>query len=98
MTQLDLKKLKTHRNYILLIIGIIAFLFFREWQHNRELTAEIGEKVHYKENASHYKNKLGQQVAFNKQLTFENQKQLRAYLGNNDTIREILRNFKQIQS
>jgi hypothetical protein len=90
-------KFRVHRNYLIGILLILGFGMFRECSNNRNNNDMIKRMANYKTDAKTYKNKY-QQVSYNQALMFDNQKQLKSYLSVNDTIRELLKKFKNIQN
>lgn len=97
----DVDVLKVHRRYIYIIVAIITVFVcgfvFRECQHKNETDKLVKNIATYSDSAKHYKSKYGV-IAYNQTLKFDNEKQLKAYLSTNDTIRELLKKFKKLNS
>jgi hypothetical protein len=101
----DFKKridvLKIHRRYIYVITGIltlaICLFLFRDCQHQKDIDNLVKNVATYSDSAKHYKSKYGT-IAFNQALQFQNEKQLKAYLSQNDTLKQLLKSFKKISS
>jgi hypothetical protein len=101
----DFKKnidvLKIHRRYIYLIVGIVTLgvclFLFRDCQHQKVVDNLVKNVATYSDSAKHYKSKYGI-VAFNQTLQFQNDKQLKAYLSQNDTLKKLLKSFKKVSA
>lgn len=101
----DFKKsvdvLKVHRRYIYIIISLITIIvclfLFRECQHQKDVDSLVKSISNYSDSAKHYKNKYGV-VATNSTLKFDNSEQLKNYLSNNDTLKQLLKKFKKINT
>jgi hypothetical protein len=93
--------LKIHRRYIYIIVGLVTLLMcsilFIKCEHQKETDLLIKNIATYSDSAKHYKSKYGV-VAFNQTLQFQNEKQLKAYFSQNDTLKKLLKNFKKINS
>jgi len=97
----DIDVLKIHRRYIYVIVAVVTILIcaiiFRECQHQKDTDSLVKKISTYSDSAKHYKSKYGV-VAYNQTLKFENVKQLKSYFLNNDTISNLLKKFKKINS
>jgi len=101
----DFKKgvdvLKIHRRYIYIIVALIVILICSvvliRCEHQKQVDDLVKNVATYSDSAKHYKSKFGE-VAFNQTLKLQNEEQLKAYLSNNDTIRQLLKNFKKINT
>ena len=101
----DFKKgidvLKIHRRYIYVIVALIVILIcsvvFIRCEHQKQIDDLVKNVATYSDSAKHYKSKYGV-VAFNQTLQFQNEKQLKAYFSQNDTLKQLLKNFKKINS
>lgn len=101
----DFKKgvdvLKVHRRYIYVIVGLVVIaiflLLFQDCQHKNQVNSLVKDIATYSDSAEHYKSKYGI-VAFNQTLKFGSDEQLKSYLSNNDTLKDLLRKFKKLNS
>jgi hypothetical protein len=93
--------LKVHRRYIYVIVGIvvlaICLFVFQDCQHKNQVNSLVKDIATYSDSAEHYKSKYGV-VAFNQTLKFGSEEQLKSYLSNNDTLKDLLRKFKKLNS
>lgn len=93
----QLKKYKVHFRYLGVIAAIILFFIclniFREG-HSDNLLKDV---LTYQDSAGHYKNKYNESIATNKALAFDNQKQLKTYLGAmSDTMKVLIDKYKKV--
>ncbi len=83
-----------------ILIGTVLFfiiiMVIQECKHRMSEDNLVKEITSYSDSASSYKNKYGQQVFENKTLVFNTEKQMRAYLATNDTMRDLLSKFKKL--
>ena len=90
--------MKTHIAY-LSIIAVAIFVFCLQQCNNQKKTdALVRATTSYSDSARTYKDKLGNQIAYNSTLEFQNQKQLKDFLSKNDSMALLLKKFKHIIS
>ena len=93
--------LKIHRRYIYIIVALVTILIcsliFIRCEHQKDIDNLVKNVATYSDSAKHYKSKYGV-VAFNQTLQFQNEKQLKSYFSQNDTLKQLLKNFKKINS
>ena len=85
------------------VIVVIAFIaIFRECGHQRDADNLVNDIAGYKDLAKHYNlkvNGMKVEVAYNKSLVLENNKQVKSVLSSmNDTIARLIKKFKDIKS
>lgn len=101
----DFKKkvdvLSVHRRYIYIIVSVvvlaICLFIFQDCQHKNQVNGLVKDISTYSDSAEHYKSKYGI-IAFNQTLKFNNEEQLKNYLSNNDTLKDLLKKFKKLNS
>ena len=83
------------------IIAIILFFGFREWQSRKNADDLINDIANYKDSAQFYSlkvNGMEVDVAFNKSLVLSNKDQLESIIKKNDTLAKLISKFKAISS
>lgn len=97
----EINLIKTHRNYIYIIAGIVTLfistLLFQECEHRKSESKLIKNIANYSDSSKFYKNKYGE-IAFNQSLKFNTNDELKNYFSNNDTLKELLKKFKNVNS
>jgi hypothetical protein len=97
----ELALYKIHHKYAYVICSIvviaICLFFFRECQHRKDVDELVKNISTYSDSAKHYKSKYGE-VSYNKTLQFDNQKQLESYIASNDTLKQLLKKYKNTNS
>ena len=88
---------KTHRNYIIAIIIIVAIFLFRECSNQNKTDKLVSDIANYKTESSVYKTKLGLEINTNRALALETQDQMKSLLASDDTMREWISKFKEIK-
>jgi hypothetical protein len=85
-----------------LLLALILLFGVREGCNQIEKNGLVADISGYKDSAKYYTMKvhgLEVDVAYNKSLVFENDKQVKSYLSNmNDTIAKLVKKFKDIKS
>jgi len=89
-----------NKNNILYIVILIMFSFIlvREGCNSSQTNQLLKSVSDYKTEAKHYKTLNGAEVAQNKALLLENQEQIKSLLNKNDTLTEIMKAYKKLQS
>ncbi len=94
-------KLDVHRKYIVVIASIITIficlLLFQQCQHTKSENDLLTRTANYSDSAKSYKGKYNE-VVFNQSLAFNNAQQLKNYFLGNDTLKDLLKKFKNINS
>lgn len=83
------------------IIAIILFFGFREWQNRNNTDDLISDIANYKDSAQFYSmkvNGMAVDVAFNKSLVLSNKDQLESIIKKNDILAKLISKFKAISS
>lgn len=85
-----------------LLLALILLLCVREGCNQRDKDGLVADIAGYKDSAKYYSmkvNGLEVDVAYNKSLVLENDKQVKSVLSNmNDTIAKLVKKFKDIRS
>jgi hypothetical protein len=85
-----------------LILVITFIFFFRECGHQRDEDSLVSNITSYKDSAKYYNLKVDGmkvEVAYNKSLVLENDKQIKSVLSSmNDTIARLIKKFKDVKS
>lgn len=82
-----------------IIIGVlIIIILLREGCNQSSTNDLIRDVTEYKTEANHYKGLNGVEIAQNKALMLENQKQLKAVLSKNDTLAQLMDKYKNLKS
>jgi hypothetical protein len=90
-------KINKNRLYILAIIVLVLLLILREGCNSRNTDKLISDIANYKTESSVYKTKLGLEINTNKALALQTQDQMKSLLASNDTMREWVKEFKEIK-
>ena len=93
----------TNRDKVMagLILVIILFFGFRECSHQEEKNELVNNVANYKDTAQYYNlkvNGMEVEVAYNKSLVLNNQKQFESVIAKNDTLLKLVKKFKSVQS
>lgn len=83
------------------IIAIILFFGFREWQNRNNTDNLVNDIANYKDSAQFYSMKVNGMevdVAFNKSLVLSNKDQLESIIKKNDTLLKMISKFKNVAS
>ena len=89
---------KTHITYLSVVAFIMCLFFIQQCQNRKHESDLINNISTYSDSAKHYKDKLGNLVAYNQTLQFNNEAQLKSYLSKNDSMALLLKKFKDITS
>jgi len=84
--------------YILAITIVIVLFLFREGCNRMETNKLISDITSYKTESESYKTKLGLEINTNRALALETQDQMKSLLASNDTMREWVKEFKEIKA
>jgi hypothetical protein len=83
------------------LVGIIIFLLIvfliREGCNQRNVDRLITDLSNYKTEAETYKTKLGLEISTNRALALQTQEQMMAVIATNDTLKEWVKQFKEIK-
>lgn len=90
-------KINLTRFLVGVIIVLIAFLLLREGCNQRSVDKLISDIANYKTEAETYKTKLGLEINTNRALALETQDQIKSLIATNDTLKEWVNEFKEIQ-
>ena len=90
--------MKENKTYLAIISMIIALFLLREGCNTREANRLVKQITDYKTDAENYKTKLGLQISTNNALALETQEQVRTLLATNDTLKDWIKNFKDIKA
>jgi len=88
---------KTTFPYILLALVIVFFLI-REGCNQSSRNDMVADIANYKTQAEHYRGVNGVEVAKNRALMLDNQKQIEELLGKNDTLTELMKKYKDLKN
>lgn len=83
------------------ILAIILFFGFREYQNRKNADDLINNIANYKDSAQFYSMKVNGMevdVAFNKSLVLSNKDQLESIIKKNDTLAKLISKFKAVSS
>lgn len=83
------------------IIAIILFFGFREWQNRNNTDSLVNDIANYKDSAQFYSlkvNGMAVDVAYNKSLQLSNKNQLESIIKKNDTLAKLISKFKNVAS
>ena len=83
--------------YISTIIIVIVLFLFREGCNRMETNKLVADITSYKTESETYKTKLGLEINTNRALALETQDQMKSLLASNDTMREWVKEFKEIK-
>ena len=83
--------------YILAITIVIVLFLFREGCNRMETNKLVADITSYKTESETYKTKLGLEINTNRALALETQDQMKSLLASNDTMREWVKEFKEIK-
>lgn len=83
--------------YISTIIIVIIVFLFRESFNRMETNKLVADIANYKTESTVYKTKLGLEINTNRALSLQTQDQMKSLLASNDTMREWVKEFKEIK-
>jgi hypothetical protein len=83
--------------YILLAVVIVFFLI-REGCNQSSRNDLVADVSNYKTEAEHYKGLNGVEVAQNRALMLDNQEQIKSLLDKNDTLSELMKQYKKLRN
>lgn len=88
---------KEHILYIVIAV-LVVILLLREGCNQSSTNSLLKEAIQYKTEATHYKGLNGAEVAQNKALMLENQQQIKDLLYKNDTLSELMKQYKKLRN
>lgn len=90
-------KINLNRFLIGVIIVLVVFVLLREGCNQRNTDRLISDIANYKTESETYKTKLGLEINTNRALALETQDQIKSLIATNDTLKEWVNEFKEIQ-
>ena len=90
-------KINLNRFLIGVIIVLVVFVLLREGCNQRNTDNLISDIANYKTESENYKTKLGLEINTNRALALETQDQIKSLIATNDTLKEWVNEFKEIQ-
>jgi hypothetical protein len=90
-------KINLNRFLIGVIIVLVVFVLLREGCNQRNTDKLISDIANYKTESENYKTKLGLEINTNRALALETQDQIKSLIATNDTLKEWVNEFKEIQ-
>lgn len=84
--------------YILAIAVVLLIAIFRETCNTRNSNLLLESVQNYSDSAKHYRTEVGVLVAYNQSLILESEEQIKSLFAKNDTLSQLLKKYKRLQS
>lgn len=84
--------------YIIAIVIIVLLGVVREGCNSSKVDKLIDSVQNYSDSAKHYQAENGVLIAYNQSLVLENEEQIKSLFAKNDTLSQLLKKYKRLQS
>lgn len=84
--------------YIIAIVIIVLLGVVREGCNSSKVDRLLDSVQNYSDSAKHYRTEVGVLVAHNQSLVLENEEQMKTLFAKNDTLSQLLKKYKKLQS